>query len=376
MFLLLVAAFVVEVPPSIGISNASVGIMREEMKTAGSKTKIGTGLKAEDEGKISGEEQIAATISSIFGDLGEPDHRRSFALMKRIRGLPSFIFVLLKATGYQIGAGMQDLVTRASFALRLALIIVPGQTSNGVKIPFTVRFSRVVSLSDNDTKIELQAHSVTGKDHDFALKIGMRFYVFSCSGLFMAKVKREIRVAKVGNTTLRDARIFLLKGDDQAENPSAVAATRAFVLSSAPYDASANRVTNKDETQTETYEVQSGSSKTPLGTSSSPVTARMGTGLAIGGVTGTSGGKVYVQFIKQGTMPHCTLQRVADTSALSSALYCLATSASDQAKPSYFGALTSGRTYKGGSKAKEQASAIEDLDIETLAEELSSEKAL
>lgn len=77
MFLLLVAAFVVEVPPSIGISNASVGIMREEMKTAGSKTKIGTGLKAEDEGKISGEEQIAATISSIFGDLGEPDHRRS-----------------------------------------------------------------------------------------------------------------------------------------------------------------------------------------------------------------------------------------------------------------------------------------------------------
>lgn len=231
----------------------------------------------------------------------------------------------------------------------------------------------VVSLSDNDTKIELQAHSVTGKDHDFALKIGMRFYVFSCSGLFMAKVKREIRVAKVGNTTLRDARIFLLKGDDQAENPSAVAATRVFVLSSAPYDASANRVTNKDETQTETYEVQSGSSKTPLGTSSSPVTARMGTGLAIGGVTGTSGGKVYVQFIKQGTMPHCTLQRVADTSALSSALYCLATSASDQAKPSYFGALTSGRTYKGGSKAKEQASAIEDLDIETLAEELSSE---
>ena len=94
-----------------------------------------------------------------------------------------------------------------------------------------------------------------------------------------------------------------------------------------------------------------GAGKTSGGTSSlsSRVTAKMGTG----GVSKTSRGRVHVQFLRQGALPHCTLTRVGDSSSLATALFCLTAAAAEQSKPTYFSAFTSGRNYKGGIKSKQ-----------------------
>lgn len=80
-----------------------------------------------------------------------------------------------------------------------------------------------------------------------------------------------------------------------------------------------------------TFELRSCPAKTPAGTSSSPATAKMGTGIALGGVTGTASGKVYI--FEARNAAHCSLTKVSDSSSLAMALFCLAASAAEQAKP-------------------------------------------
>ena len=136
-----------------------------------------------------------------------------------------------------------------------------------------------------------------------------------------------------------------------------------------PFDSSATRVTSKDETETDTFELSEHTSYVQLGTSSSPVTARMGTGIAIGGVAGTAAGKTYVQFIKAGVTPRMTLKRIGDSNAVASCPFALAATASASGNPTYLQALTSGRTFKG-SPPKSKEEQTNDLDLASLAEEL------
>ena len=103
------------------------------------------------------------------------------------------------------------------------------------------------------------------------------------------------------------------------------------MLASSPFDSHANKVTSKDEADTETFELPFGAAKTPAGTSSSPATAKMGTGIALGGVTGTASGKVYI--FEARNAAHCSLTKVSDSSSLAMALFCLAASTAEQAKP-------------------------------------------
>ena len=60
--------------------------------------------------------------------------------MRRIRDLPSFM-----------SAGLPEIVTKATYLLRLSLVIIPSQVVGGETIPFAVRFSRIVSHNDEDT---------------------------------------------------------------------------------------------------------------------------------------------------------------------------------------------------------------------------------
>ena len=92
-----------------------------------------------------------------------------FALMKRIKEVPAFISTMISSTGFKPTAGMADLVSRACFSLRMVLVIIPAQTVGGTAVPFTVRFSRAVSLNDADSRLELQGHSISGKDHSIPL---------------------------------------------------------------------------------------------------------------------------------------------------------------------------------------------------------------
>lgn len=62
-----------------------------------------------------------------------------------------------------------------------------------------------------------------------------------------------------------------------------------------------------------TFELRSCPAKTPAGTSSSPATAKMGTGIALGGVTGTASGKVYI--FEARNAAHCSLTKVSDSSS-------------------------------------------------------------
>ena len=122
------------------------------------------------------------------------------------------------------------------------------------------------------------------------LRTGCKLYVFACAGLYQATVKRDIALKPLGNTTLRDTRLYLAVGESAYEAPGPVQQTKAFVLGQRPFDSSASRVTSKEESETETYELTEHTSFVQLGTSSSPVTAWMGTGVAVGGIAGTAGG--------------------------------------------------------------------------------------
>ena len=64
---------------------------------------------------------------------------------------------------------MSDVVQQAAFGLRMALIIIPSQSVGGVNVPFSMRFTRMVSHSDTDDRIEPEVHSVMGREHDFIL---------------------------------------------------------------------------------------------------------------------------------------------------------------------------------------------------------------
>ena len=243
--------------------------------------------------------------------------------MKRIKELPSFVATVLASTGYQIGAGLSEVVHTAAYALRMGLIIVPAQTSNGTTIPFAVRFTRLVSTNDEDTTMELQVHSVTGRKHDFSIKTGCKIYIFTCSGLFTATATRDVAIKQLGPTSLRDDRLFLSERDSAYQAPAAAAQTHAFVLGQAPFDSAASKVTSKEEVETETYELTEHSAHVKQGTSSSPVSAKMGSTIALGGVAGSAMGKTYVQFLKPGVMPHMTLASNRPWKLLDSALTSL-----------------------------------------------------
>jgi len=57
-------------------------------------------------------------------------------------------------------------------------MIIPAQTSTGTKIPFMICFTRLTSVADDDSLLEIQVHSIAGKDHEVTLRIGMKFYLF------------------------------------------------------------------------------------------------------------------------------------------------------------------------------------------------------
>ena len=184
-------AYVFEVPRSIGVSDATISHLREQAQATGAgkgTTKVTAGLKSGEDVKIKSDSQITAALGAMFGGLNDPEHRRNFALMKRIRDLPNFMVTILRTTGYQMGAGLSEIVARAMYLLRLSLIIIPAQTVGGETIPFSVRLSRMVSHNDEDTCLEVQAHSITGRNRDFALRVGCKVYVFTCAGLFLATV--------------------------------------------------------------------------------------------------------------------------------------------------------------------------------------------
>eukprot|EP00971_Amphidinium_carterae_P095568 1891000-Amphidinium_carterae.1 len=67
---------------------------------------------------------------------------------------------MLGALGYKVSSGLSDVISAACLAMRIVLIIVPSQTIAGSQgpeeIPFCVRFTRAVSLSEQDTTFELQ----------------------------------------------------------------------------------------------------------------------------------------------------------------------------------------------------------------------------
>ena len=155
------------------------------------------GLKAGGDVAVSTEAQVTSAVEAAFSGLSDEDHRKSFSLRRRIMELPSFIPVMLRTLGYALSSGMADVANRAAFSLRMALILIPSQTIGGTSIPFTLRFSRLVSLSDSDDRLELQAHCLSGRDHDFPIKAGMRFFIFTCSGLQSAKVSKDITLAPV-----------------------------------------------------------------------------------------------------------------------------------------------------------------------------------
>ena len=111
-----------------------------------------------------------------------------------------------------------------------------------------------------------------------------------------------------------------MRSDDTIETSPSLASIKFFVLAPSPYESPGTRVTNRAETETETYELPVGSTKTPLGTSSSPVAARTGTGISVGGVAGTASGKVYIQMFKPGITPHYILTKVGFSNAISSCL--------------------------------------------------------
>ena len=100
---------------------------------------------------------------------------------------------------------MGNVVARAAFPTRMAngVIIISGQSLGGHDIPFTVRFSRAVSLKDSNSRLELQTHSVYG--------VG--------SG-FEGVVRREVAINPIGTTALRDGRVLLAADTAAAENPA------------------------------------------------------------------------------------------------------------------------------------------------------------
>jgi hypothetical protein len=86
---------------------------------------------------------------------------------------------------------------------RMVLIIIAGQSLGGHDIPFTVRFSRAVSLKDSNSRLELQTHSVYGVGSGFA-----------------GVVRREVAINPIGTTALRDGRVLLAADTAAAENPA------------------------------------------------------------------------------------------------------------------------------------------------------------
>lgn len=97
----------VEMPLSLGISNASVSTMKRQAQSKGSD--VASGLKAEDNVEVKTESQVAAALRAMFAGLPNEEHRRSFGLMRRIKEIPAFISTLLSTTGYSPSAGMGDL---------------------------------------------------------------------------------------------------------------------------------------------------------------------------------------------------------------------------------------------------------------------------
>ena len=92
----------------------------------------------------------------------------------------------------------------------------------------------MVSLSDFDERLEMQAHCVTGRTHEFALSAAAKVYIFTCSGLFLGTAQRDVQLKPLGGTSLRDARLYLCQK---------------------PFDLAAPKATGRDEQETETFEL-------------------------------------------------------------------------------------------------------------------------
>ena len=108
LVLLMVLAYALEVPKSIGVSNATITALTHQATAVGngpSNQKVATGLKSDENVKIKTEAQVTGAVSSMFSGLFDPEHRRSFASMRRIKDLQGFMTTILKTTGYQVEAG-------------------------------------------------------------------------------------------------------------------------------------------------------------------------------------------------------------------------------------------------------------------------------
>ena len=110
----------------------------------------------------------------------------------------------------------------------MGLIIVPSQTVAGEAVPFTVHVSRMVGLDDGDERLELQAHSITRRGHDFQLRNGFTCFIFTCT------VRRDVALQKIVNAGLQHIRLFLSTTDAVYEQPAGLQATKAFVLAAKP----------------------------------------------------------------------------------------------------------------------------------------------
>lgn len=111
-------------------------------------------------------------LSGIFGGLGNPEHRRSFALMKRMKELPTYIATMLRATGYQVGASLSDMVGKAAFLLRMALVTVHYSVHGQIHAPRAPERHR---RSDGASAFYIQLVSILGGLHictQFELKQG------------------------------------------------------------------------------------------------------------------------------------------------------------------------------------------------------------
>ena len=146
-------SYLVELPVSIGASNASIVSMKKQAQSRGADV----GLKAEENVEVKTDSEVTAALKAMCAGLPSEDHRRSFALMKWIEEIPGFVSIFLSTTGFNASAGLSDLVARECFALRMILIII---YIGGHAVPFTVRFSGTAGLNDRDPKIEPQAHSI------------------------------------------------------------------------------------------------------------------------------------------------------------------------------------------------------------------------
>lgn len=122
LFLLLILSFILDCSKSLGVSDASITVMRKQTKPKGGDVSFGIRRRDQEPDRFS---------NSMFAGLPDGEH-------------------YARSHGFAV-----SIVAKAAFAFRMTLIIIPGQTVGSCEVPFTVR---AVSLNDVDSRLELQAH--------------------------------------------------------------------------------------------------------------------------------------------------------------------------------------------------------------------------